>query len=133
MGAVSVPRIASIDYYGLRKIPEQKIQRVLGLKAGDLFPPSKGEVEERIEKVSGVVLARLEAVCCEQGKGILFVGIEEKGATHFTYRTPPIAAIALPDEMMAAYRELVQAVESAARRGSTAEDLTHGHPLMADP
>ena len=37
MGAVSVPRIASIDYYGLRKIPEQKIQRVLGLKAGDLF------------------------------------------------------------------------------------------------
>src|SRR5207237_7651535 len=28
---------------------------------------------------------------------------------------------------------LSRAIESAARRGSTDEDLTHGHPLMADP
>jgi hypothetical protein len=132
LGAVQVPRIASVDYYGLRKIPQERIERALGLKAGDLLPPSKADVEDRIEKVPGVVLARLEAVCCEGGKGILFVGIEEKGTPHFNYRTPPTGAEALPDDLVQIWRDLLTATENAARRGSTAEDLTHGHPLMAD-
>ena len=64
MGAVPIPRIASIDYYGLHKVPENRVQRALGLKAGDAFPPSKGDIEERLEQLPGVVTARLEAVCC---------------------------------------------------------------------
>jgi hypothetical protein len=39
----------------------------------------------------------------------------------------------LPLEIVESYGELLKAVEEAARRGSTAEDLTHGHPLAADP
>ena len=133
VAAAPVPRIASVDYYGLHRVSEERIQRALGLKAGDLFPPSKGDVEDRIEKIPGVVLARLEAVCCEAGQGILFVGIEEKGTAHFNYHTPPKGDIALPDDIPEAWHELVAATESAARRGSTREDLTLGHPLMADP
>jgi len=133
MGAVTVPRIASIDYYGLHKIPETRIQKVLGLKAGDSFPPSKGEIEDRIEDIPGVLTARLEAVCCEQGRGILFVGIEEKGGNHFQYHSPPAGAAVLDPEILAIYHDLVQAVQVAVRRGSTREDLTQGHSLMADP
>src|SRR5260370_19063264 len=45
---------------------------------GDPLPPSKGDVEDRLEKIPNVVRAQLEAVCCEEGKAILFVGVEEK-------------------------------------------------------
>ena len=133
MGAVPIPRIASIDYYGLHKIPENRIRRVLGLKAGDSFPPSKGDIEDRIELIPGVLTARLEAVCCDRGEGILFVGIEEKGGVHFRYHSPPVGAAVIDGDILAAYHDLAQAVQAAARRGSTREDLTQGHPLMADP
>ena len=106
---------------------------MVGVSAGDRLPPSKGELEDRLEKIPGVVVARVEAVCCEGSQSMLFVGIEERGAAHFALRTPPAGAATLPPEIVGSYTELVHAVESAARRGSTAEDLTHGHPLMADP
>ena len=133
LAADSTPRIGSIDYYGIRKVPESHIQKALGVAVGDPLPSSKGDVEDRLEEVPGVVLARLEAVCCDGNRGMLFVGIEEKGAAHFELRTPPAGDVALPKELSDPYPDLVAAIERAAHRGSTAEDLTHGHPLAADP
>jgi hypothetical protein len=133
LAADSIPRVGSIDYYGLRKVQEARIHKALGVSAGDPIPPSKGDLEDRLEKVPGVVLARVEAVCCDGRASMLFVGIEEKGAAHFALRTPPAGEAALPPEISEQYAELLHAIESAARRGTTAEDLTHGHPLSADP
>ena len=131
--AEPVPRLSSINFYGLHRVPESRIQKVLGVREGDRMPPSKGELEDRLEKIPGVVLARLQAVCCEGQRGILFVGIEEKGASHFALHSAPLGDVTLPQPMLDAYDDLVRAIESAGRRGSIAEDLTHGHSLMADP
>jgi len=131
--AESVPRVGSINYYGLRRIPEDRIQKVLGVSAGDPIPPSKGALEERLEKIPGVLVARIEAVCCEGRQGMLFIGIEEKGAAHFALRTAPTGEAILPPEIVQLHNNLSRAIEAAARRGSTDEDLTHGHALMADP
>jgi len=97
------PRVAGIEFYGLRKIPESRLQAVLGVKPGDPLPPSKAVVEQRLEGVSGVSLARLEAVCCEADGVVLFVGIEEKGAPHFNFRIPPQSDAALPGELVDTY------------------------------
>jgi hypothetical protein len=130
----ALPKIGSIEYYGLRKITVARLDRVLNLKPGDPLPPSKGDLEDLLEKVPGVVQARIEAVCCQSdGNPILFIGIEEKGAPHFGYRSPPMGTPVLPPDVVDSYRKLTFAIEAAARRGSTAEDLTHGHSLMADP
>src|SRR4051812_17063497 len=86
------PRIGTIDFYGLHKVKEANVRKALGVSEGGLLPSSKrdgskADVEERIEKISGVVEAHLEATCCDDtGKAILYVGIEEKGAEHFNYR-----------------------------------------------
>ena len=133
LGADSRPKLSSIDYYGLRKIPANRIHKVVGVNAGDPLPASKGDLEDRLEKIPGVVLARVEVVCCEGEGGMLFVGIEEKSAPHLAMRSAPAGAATLPAAIVESYRELVQALESAGRRGSTAEDLTQGHPLAADP
>jgi hypothetical protein len=84
-----VPRVGTIDFYGLRKIPAAKLRQALGVQLGDPLPPSKADVEERLETVDGVVLARLEAVCCEAKAAILFVGIEERGAPHLEVHAAP--------------------------------------------
>lgn len=127
------PRIGRIEIYGLRKVPEAKVRAALGFKVGDRLPRSKGIVEDRLAEVPGIVGARLEATCCDEGDVVLYVGVEEKGAPHFDLRTPPEAELNLPEDITAAYRDFLSAVNEAVRRKSTAEDLTNGHSLMADP
>jgi hypothetical protein len=130
---VTMPPVGILEYYGLHKITPARIQRVLSTREGDPFPQSKGEVEERLDMIPGVVRSHLEAVCCDDGKAILFVGIEEKGAAHFEFRSEPAGQVRLPDEIVEAYRQFLDAVESAVRAGNASEDLRSGHSLMADP
>src|SRR5260370_12787434 len=127
------PRIGVVDFHGLHTAPEDKVRTALGAKEGDKLPSSKGDAEERLAEIPGVVRAQLEATCCIDGNAILYVGIEEKGAPHFDLRSPPTGDAELPAEIHDAYVQFLSAVASAARRGSTGEDLTQAHSLMADP
>jgi hypothetical protein len=131
--APTAPTVGVIDFYGLNKVTRDRIQKTLGFKEGDPFPASKANVEERLDEIPGVVESHLEAVCCDEGKIVLYVGIEERGAVHFDLREAPEGEVTLAPEIMALYRRYFDALEAAVRRGSTAEDLTHGHSLMADP
>ncbi len=125
-------RVDVLDFYGLRKVSESQIRKALGIREGDRMPPSKGDAEAKLDQISGVVESHLEAVCCDEGKTILYVGIEERGAPHFDLRDPPDGAVTLPEEIVSTYNRFLEAAQTASRRGTTAEDLTHGHPLMAD-
>jgi hypothetical protein len=131
--APTAPTVGVIDYYGLNKVTRDRIRTTLGFKEGDPFPASKGNVEERLDEIPGVVESHLEAVCCDEGKIVLYVGIEERGAVHFDLRDAPEGEVTLAPEIIALYRRYFDGFEEAVRRGSTAEDLTHGHSLMADP
>jgi hypothetical protein len=130
---MSVPRVDILDYYGLHKITPARIQRVLSTKEGDRLPASKGDVEERLEQIPGVVRSHLEAVCCDGGKTVLFVGIEEKGSAHFNFRSEPQGTVRLPGDIVESYQSFLVALEAAARSGNAEEDLRSGHSLMADP
>jgi len=70
------PRVGDIEFYGLHKLSEQKLLNAIDLKPGDPLPPSKGDLEDQLEKLSGVVLAHMEAICCDDGKTTLFIGID---------------------------------------------------------
>lgn len=129
----SAPVVDVLDFFGLGKIPEARIRKVLGFKEGDPFPRSKGDVEERLDEQTDIVESHLEAVCCDAGKTVLYVGIEERGAPHFDLREPPEGDVELPKEILSGYRDFLDAYASAASRGAAAEDLTQGHSLMADP
>ena len=131
--AAQAPHIGDINLYGLRKISAEKLLGAVKLGSGDSLPGSKGELEDRLEEVSGVVLARVEAVCCEGREAILFVGIEERGGPHPALRTAPAGDAVLPADLVENYRQFLDAVERAASQGNAAEDLTQGHSLMADP
>jgi hypothetical protein len=127
------PVIGDINIYGLRGTAPDRLLAVLKLKSGDPIPPSKGDLEERIADLPDIVLARVEAVCCEGPRAILFIGVEERGAPHATFRSEPSGEAVLPDDLSDSYRQFLTAVQRAAARGSAAEDLTAGHSRMADP
>ncbi|HOL70645.1 MAG TPA: HEAT repeat domain-containing protein [Bryobacteraceae bacterium] len=126
------PRIGVIDFYGVRRVSESRLREALGVKEGDALPPSKVDVEERLEQVPGVVRARLEAICCDQGRAILFVGIEERGAPSFLFRDPPAGDASLPEPIVRAYREYLVAIERAMRSGPVTENISQGHVLSND-
>ncbi|HEY4363396.1 MAG TPA: HEAT repeat domain-containing protein [Bryobacteraceae bacterium] len=128
----SLPKIGTLDFYGLHKITEANLRKALGFREGDPLPPSKGDIEEKLDKISGITASHLEAVCCEHGAVILYVGIEERGAPHFELHPPPEGDAALPEEISAAYKRFLAAFDTAVRRGSTQEDLTKGYSRMAD-
>jgi hypothetical protein len=131
--AAQVPRVGIVDFYGVKKAKQDRLNKALGVRAGDPMPPSKSIIEESLETVPGVVRARVEAVCCSAGDAILFVGIEEKGAPHSEFRPLPAKDVSLPAPILETYVEFLHAVETAARRGQSSEDLIEGHSRMADP
>lgn len=130
--AAQAPKIGDINFYGLRKLAPEKILGTLGLKSGDPLPSSKGDLEDRLELMPGVAAARVEAVCCDGPNTILFIGVEERGSPHFGTRPAPTGTASLPEDVMAAYREYLGAVERAAQLGKAGEDLTAGEAHIAD-
>ena len=110
-----VPRIGTLDFFGLTHVQEGRIRQALKAKEGDPLPASKGDAEERIDAISGIVASHLEAVCCDGDKMILYVGVEERGAGHFDIREAPEGDVMLPAEIVSTYRDFLEAVEAATR------------------
>ena len=127
------PRIGAMEIFGERAVPQKKIRDVLGVSEGSPLPPSRGNLEDRLSAIHGVVAARLEVVCCDRGKAILYVGIQERDAPHIEFHPAPTGDQALPEEIQSQYRDFIELAKQAARQGSTGEDLTNGYSLMAFP
>ncbi|MBM3725533.1 MAG: hypothetical protein FJW40_08925 [Acidobacteria bacterium] len=126
------PRIGAIDFFGVRGVGEDKLRKALGVREGDPLPPSKSDLEEKLEEVKGVVRANIAAVCCAASGGpILYVGIEERLARHADFRQePPGNPIELPREILDTHDRFLEAVAEAAEAGDTTEDLSRGYSLM---
>lgn len=127
------PTVGLIEIYGLRKVPEARVRKALGIAEGGKLPGNKAQVEDRIAEVPGIVAASLTAACCAEGKAILYVGVEEKGAHYFEVRTPPEQDIDLPALITDSYRKFIATVSEVAHKGEPSEDLTQGHSLLNDP
>ena len=102
------------------------------MKPGDPLPPSKCRLEETLLAVDGVARASVEAFCCEAGKAILYVGIEERGAPAFPLRDWPQGDLQLPPEITEVYHDYTIALAQAMREGDVVEDISRGHSLMTN-
>ncbi len=124
------PRIGAIDVYGAKKVSLNKIRAILGVSEGGPLPASKGDVEDALDKLPGVVASRLEAACCVEGKMVLYVGIEEKGASHIEFRPEPDGDITLPSELTENYSDFIDGVNQSMRLEQRGESLNLGYSLM---
>jgi len=112
--------------------PPARIIQALGVREGDPLPASKASSEEKLETVPGVTRALLEAVCCDNGKTVLFVGIEERLARHSEFRPDPEGDAKLPQNILDAYGQFQETFQEAVRYGKVVEGFAEGHPLFSD-
>ncbi len=126
------PRVGVIEIYGARKISPEKIRQALGARPGDPLPSRLG-AEERIDKLSGVVISRVEAACCDGNNMVLYVGVQEKDGPHMAYHETPTSPVTLPADLMGTYHDFLDQVADSIRGRNADEDLTNGYSLMEDP
>jgi len=133
-------RIGIIDFYGLRQVGQSQARDALKITEGDTIitdgdrkPDSITQAEGRLSALPGVLSARVNLVCCDGGRAILYVGIEEQGSSTLRFRAAPRGSIRLPGDVMQAGQELSRALMRAVQSGDASEDDLKGHALMHDP
>jgi hypothetical protein len=126
----AAPKIALIEVYGNRKVDAKDIKKALGLKEGDTLPPSKGDLQDRLDAVKNVVASSVTVVCCDNGGVILYVGVEERGTTHFELNASPEREVRLPAEVFDAYTMFLELAQEAAAKGQSGDNLSMGHSLL---
>jgi len=128
-----IPPIGIIDFYGLRSVAEQQVREALQIKEGDSLSGEPKEARPRLEALPGVAQARVNLVCCEAGKAILYVGIVEKGAPSVRFRPAPQGTAQLPQDVRRAGGDYQKAFMNAVLKGDAGEDDSQGHALTNDP
>jgi hypothetical protein len=130
--AAQTPIVGYIEIFGARKIPQDRILKAMDVKPGDPLPPSKSRLEDTLLAVDGIARASVEAYCCDAGKAILYVGVEERGAPAFPLRDWPQGDLQLPSEIVEVYHDYTIALAEAMRQGDVVEDISQGHSLMSN-
>lgn len=132
-------QIGIIDFYGLNRISAATARQALTFGEGDTLsmggerPAFLAESEHRLASLPGVAHAQANLVCCEQGRAIVYVGIQEDGAGSMQFRAPPLGNWHLAAEITQAGDEFAKALTAGLQRGDDTEDDTQGHALSHDP
>jgi len=133
VSGAQVPRVGSIDLYGLRKTTPQQVREALGINVGDsLTALTLFEVPARLAALPGVASAAVDPVCCEDGKTMLYIGVAEDSTPALDLRAPPNGASRLTPDVIQAGVAFDEAHTRAIMRGFMSEDVSQGHSLMAD-
>jgi len=85
-------QIGIIDFYGLRTVSAVEARQALTFKEGDTVEwddERLSESERRVSALPGVERAHAGLVCCNAGRAIIFVGVEEKGQAIMHFRAEP--------------------------------------------
>jgi hypothetical protein len=89
--------------------------------------------ERRLAALPGVARARVDFVCCEVGRWIVYAGIDEQGSATPHFRAAPTGSVRLAADVVQAGKDLSEARFAAVRRGDAMEDDSQGHALSHDP
>jgi hypothetical protein len=127
----NVPPVGIIDFYGLKTVTERQARAALHFKEGDPAPESPVPARLRLEALPNVVKARLNFVCCDNNKTIVYVGIAEQGAPTLEFRAAPTGSAELPSDVVHAGQELDATFSAAIEAREFGEDDEQGHALSA--
>jgi hypothetical protein len=131
--------IGIVDFYGLRRISESEAREALTFKEGDTLALNSGrpatlkESEDRLARLPGVARARITVSCCDTGRVIVYVGVEERGAPTMRFRAAPTGPARLADDIVRSGEEFSTALMRAVERGDAAEDRSQGHAFAHNP
>lgn len=135
--------IGLVEFFGLRTLEEDSLRVALGLgpELEEGLAASQPVIDRaelpllavRLSALPGVAAARMETVCCHEGRAILFVGIREEGdEPRGGFRREAGGAARLPEPVLREYRDLVRGLLEAAPRQAGAGETARVDSLSAD-
>lgn len=128
--------IGAIDFYGLRSISAAEVRELLPFREGDERSPGFLSDDLKVELTEALQVSRvaMNGVCCmDDGRAIIFIGIEETASAPVAYHSAPTGDIELPDEILQTATEYDEASWEAVRNGDAAEDISEGHSVARNP
>jgi hypothetical protein len=132
-------QIGIIDFYGLGGLTVERVRGALSFKEGDRVsldgdqaPAFIATSEGRLKMLPGVQRARINLVCCDNGRIIVYVGLDLGGSPPIPLRPAPTGDARLAADIVRAADDFSTALTSAVERGDTAEDRSEGHALNHD-
>ncbi len=132
-------KIGIIDFYGRRRVGAAEARAALAIREGDVFDPDGPPpgtfrtTAERLKQLPDVLHVSMTPICCDAGRLILYVGLEERDAPALHLRPAPKGRERLPADVLAAATRFGKAFTEAVKRGDNGEDRSQGHSLMHDP
>jgi hypothetical protein len=131
-------RIGIVDFFGLSRLSPAEARAALTFKEGDAVVfgeplAAVAESERRLSALPGVARAQANMVCCDAGRVIVYLGVEEEGARVPRFRKVPGGPARLAADVVRAGADYAVALDAAVRRGDFAEDDSQGHSLAHDP
>jgi HEAT repeats len=126
--------VALVDFYGVEHLSRPVLLAALRVHPGDTLPDSEAALDRiarRLTLVPGVQHARLEPVCCDGDRYVLFVGIEERGAPRVTFRRAPRGSIRIADTLRTLSDTFFVRMFDGLKAGQSDDDLSQGHSLLA--
>lgn len=130
------PSIGTIEFYGLRTIPAERVRALLPFTEGDDFPVrlSREAVQAELADALDVARVELNAICCTtEGLFQFYVGVEETPASRREYRETPTGTVRLPDEVMQSFETFLERSMESVLSGEAREDRSQGHALADSP
>ncbi len=130
--------IATIDFYGLRRLDVETLRKALPIHEGDSVAMIDGDklggrLRAALSATPHVRDVRANIVCCSETGGLLlFVGVQEDTAPPLHFHSPPAGAQRLPDDLIAADTALDRALFEAVQSGHTREDDSQGHAVQTE-
>jgi len=137
--AQSAASIGIVDFYGLRTLSQAIVRQALQLKEGDSLASEEQahiraeQARVRLQSLPGVVQARLNFICCDADRLILYVGIEEQGAPSLHYASAPQGKVRLPRDVVAAGAAFDKAFAEMVEKRDFAQDDSEGYALFHYP
>jgi hypothetical protein len=125
-----LPRIGIIDYYGNRTVPDSVISAALGLQVGDSLRIPRDRLIARIRRIPGVLDAAVAAVCCDAGRAILYVGVQDSATPQMQWYAPPIGTARLPADIIALDSAMMSAMVEGLQKGVNGEDDSRGYSMF---
>ncbi|HEU4765737.1 MAG TPA: hypothetical protein VFS77_00145 [Pyrinomonadaceae bacterium] len=132
------PRIGYIEFFGTSGIELQKVKDSLAAYEGQelsfaKLPHLRAEVSRLVQTPFGKEPTDVAPVCCDnQGRWILFVGLQGKNYRTFSYNPAPRGTATLPTHIVDVYRQAMDLIFESIRKGAI-EDRSKGYALSTYP
>jgi hypothetical protein len=132
-------QIGEVEFFGYAGLDLDKAKMALPFREGDDMTledllGSQSAVNEAMQRVTGHPATDVAVVCCDNNRHyMIYIGLKGKSMKTFPHNPEPHGRAQLPAAILEVYKQAMDALGEAVRKGDAGEDDSKGYALRTDP